>query len=83
MVDVFVPGAGTLPLSWLIAYIFIWVLAIWDGIWKVVALWFAGKNRQKAWFVWLAILNTAGILPILYIFLFQKEPICKGMKKKK
>lgn len=82
MTDVFVPGAGTLPLTWLIIYIVIWVLAIWDAIWKMIALWFAGKNKQKSWFVWLALLNTMGILPILYIFVFQKNPVkcCKAKK---
>jgi len=50
------------------------VLAIWDGIWKLIALWKSARNGQLAWFVVLAILNTAGILPILYIWLFQKKP---------
>jgi hypothetical protein len=39
------------------------LLAIWDGIWKLIALWK---------FICLAIFNTAGILPILYILCFQK-----------
>lgn len=50
------------------------VLAIWDGVWKLIALWKSARNSQLAWFIFLAILNTAGILPILYIWLFQKQP---------
>jgi len=48
------------------------VLAIWDGIWKLIALWKSARNGQLAWFICLAIFNTAGILPILYILRFQK-----------
>ncbi len=50
------------------------LLAIWDGVWKVIALWKSARNNQLAWFICLAIFNTAGILPILYILLFQSPP---------
>jgi hypothetical protein len=50
------------------------MLAIWDGVWKLIALWKSARNDQLAWFICLAIFNTAGILPILYILLFQKKP---------
>jgi len=49
------------------------LLMLWEGIWKGIALWKAGRNSQLAWFVAIFILNTAGILPILYIYLFQKK----------
>jgi len=49
------------------------ILAIWDCVWKLIALWKSARNDQLAWFVCLAIFNTAGILPILYITLFQKS----------
>ncbi len=52
----------------------IFLLAIWDGVWKVIALWKSARNDQLAWFICLAIFNTAGILPILYILLFQSPP---------
>jgi hypothetical protein len=50
------------------------LIAIWDGVWKVIALWKSARNNQLAWFICLAIFNTAGILPILYILLFQNAP---------
>ena len=50
------------------------ILAIWDGVWKLIALWKSARNDQLAWFICLAIFNTVGILPILYILLFQKSP---------
>jgi hypothetical protein len=49
------------------------VLAIWDGVWKLIALWKSARNNQLAWFICLAIFNTIGILPILYILFFQKS----------
>jgi hypothetical protein len=47
------------------------LLAIWDGVWKLIALWKSARHNQLAWFICLAIFNTAGILPILYILFFQ------------
>ena len=48
------------------------LLAIWEGIWKLMAMWKSARHNQLAWFICLAIFNTVGILPILYILLFQK-----------
>ncbi|MCG7853991.1 MAG: DUF5652 family protein [Methanosarcinaceae archaeon] len=48
------------------------ILVFWEIFWKGIALWKAARNSQKYWFVALLILNTAGILPILYIFIFQE-----------
>ena len=51
------------------------LVAIWDAVWKLIALWKSARHDQLAWFVCLAIFNTAGILPIIYILCFQKpEP---------
>ncbi len=51
------------------------LLALWDGVWKLIAMWKSTRNNQLAWFVCLAIFNTVGILPILYITLFQKAEL--------
>ena len=59
------------PLLILICSVIV-LLAIWDGVWKLIALWKSARNNQLAWFVCLAIFNTVGILPILYILCFQK-----------
>jgi len=48
------------------------LLAIWDGVWKLIAMWKSARHNQLAWFICLAIFSTVGILPILYILLFQK-----------
>jgi hypothetical protein len=36
-------------------------------------LWFAAKRDQKWWFLVLLILNTAGVLEIIYIFFVAKK----------
>ena len=65
------------PLLALIIFVVV-VLAIWDGVWKLIALWKSARNNQLAWFICLAIFNTAGILPILYIWLFQKRAVAEN-----
>ena len=48
-------------------------LLIWELIWKGIALWRAGKNDQVKWFVSILLLNTMGILPIVYLKFYQKK----------
>ena len=40
---------------------------------KGTAMWKAAKNNSKGWFWTLLILNTGGILPLLYITIFSKK----------
>jgi len=56
-------------------------LMIWSLVWKGWALWRAARNGAQVWFIALLILNTVGILDILYIFVFGKEK--KSSKKSK
>ena len=49
------------------------VLVAWTMAWKGWALWRAARVGSKAWFVILFILNTLGLLEILYIFVFSKQ----------
>jgi hypothetical protein len=58
-------------LPWLIPVIII--LAIWDSVWKLIAMWKAARANQLPWFIILAIFNTLGILPIIYIVLIRKS----------
>lgn len=59
---------------WALAYlIFIPVLVVWSAAWKGVALWLAGRNRQLAWYIVMFIINTAGVLEIIYIFAFSRR----------
>jgi len=53
--------------------ILIYILFIWSLIWRGLALWSAAKQSQRNWFIVLLILNTAGILEIVYLFRFSKK----------
>ncbi len=49
------------------------VIVLWDGIWKIIAMWKAARNNHLAWFICLAIFNTVGLLPIIYLLMFRKN----------
>ena len=51
------------------------VAVVWSSVWKALALWKAGRQNQKGWFVALFVINTLGILEILYLFVFGKKKI--------
>ncbi len=43
---------------------------LWGLFWKGWALWRAAKNDSRGWFIALLLINTMGILEILYLFVF-------------
>ena len=49
------------------------LLVIWSLVWKGIALWKAARNSDKAWYIIMLIVNTAGILEIIYILAFSKK----------
>ena len=48
------------------------VLVLWTVILKGYALWSAARNTQKWWFIALLVINTLGILEIIYLIWFRK-----------
>jgi predicted permease len=61
---------SSLP-SWFIPVILI--LVVWEAIWKLIALWKSARNNHLVWFILIGILNTVGILPIIYILINRKK----------
>lgn len=65
-------------------FFFAWVI-----FWKGWALWRAARNEQKIWFGAILVVNTVGLLEIVYLLFFQKEDrlwgkiFVKKTKKKK
>ncbi|MGC8851750.1 MAG: DUF5652 family protein, partial [Minisyncoccia bacterium] len=59
---------------------------IWTIIWKGLALWKSAQRKEKVWFAVILILNTLGLLDILYLFVFSREKrevfAPKGIDKK-
>jgi predicted membrane channel-forming protein YqfA (hemolysin III family) len=49
------------------------VLLAWSILWKGIALWNASKNSQRNWFIVMLIVNTIGVLEIIYLFRFAKK----------
>jgi len=49
------------------------LLSLWSLPWKGVALWRAARQSDKAWFIALLLIQTIGILDILYLFVFSKK----------
>ena len=49
------------------------IVVLWTLIWKGMALWKAAHQESKVWFVVLLLVNTVGILEILYLYVFSKK----------
>ncbi len=49
------------------------VLLIWSLVWKGLALWRASERKDKLWFVILLVLNTAGVVEIIYLIVTRKK----------
>jgi len=56
---------------------------IWSFVWKGIALWKSARENSLTWFIILLLINTFGILEILYIFLFSKINLEEVEKIKK
>ncbi len=53
--------------GWLLA-----ALIIWSLVWKGLALWKAARDGSRNWFTVLLVVQTLGILEILYLYVFSK-----------
>jgi len=56
-----------------IDFILITIITIWSTLVKGVALWRAANLKQQNWFIVMLIVNTIGILEIVYLFRFAKK----------
>ncbi len=62
--------------GWLIA-----VVVIWSLIWKGIALWKAARLEHRRWFIALLILNSLGILEIIYIYFVARKYTVETVEK--
>lgn len=62
-----IPSLDIIP-PWVLVALIVWTIP-----WKGLALWKSARNKQKIWFALLLIVNTLGILEILYIVFWQKK----------
>lgn len=54
-------------------WLFVMIAVVISSILKGMALWKAGRRGEKGWFIALFIINTLGILELLYLLAFSKE----------
>lgn len=58
-------------------------LVAWSLFWKGLALWRAAKDNQQYWFTVILIINTLGVLEIVYLLRFaKKKTLWKKLKEK-
>ncbi len=50
----------------------LYTIIVWSAVWKLLALWKSARKTQIVWFVILGVINTLGILEILYIYIFSE-----------
>lgn len=49
------------------------LLVVWTVIWKGLALWRAAHRQSKPWFVFFLVINTMGIVEIIYLYFISKD----------
>ena len=57
------------------------LMLVWTLFWKGWALWRSARSGQKLWFVSLIVINTLGVLEILYLFVFSRKTEVPAIKK--
>ena len=57
------------------------ILVIWSIFWKGLALWHSGQRGNAWWFVVMLIVNTFGILEIIYLFAVLRLNVSKLFSK--
>jgi len=58
------------------------ILAIWTLFWKAAALWSAARKSHRIWFILLMVINTVGILEIVYLFVITRTKSTELFSKK-
>ena len=49
------------------------LLVVWEFYWKGRALWKAARKKELVWFITFLVVNTIGILEIIYLYLINKK----------
>lgn len=61
------------------------LLVLWTVVWQGLGLWRSSRSGQRNWFIAMLIVNSAGILPIIFLLFFWKDrkeiKILKKLKK--
>lgn len=60
---------------------FVLVVVLWTLLWKGLALWRAAKRGDIWWFIAMLVLNTVGLLEIVYLFVVSGAKLSDFTKK--
>ena len=63
---VWAPAAFVLLMPLVLAFV------LWSVLWKGLALWHSARRKEPVWFIVLLLVNTLGILEIIYLFFVAK-----------
>ncbi|PIT91798.1 hypothetical protein COU12_01100 [Candidatus Jorgensenbacteria bacterium CG10_big_fil_rev_8_21_14_0_10_54_38] len=56
------------PGNWII-----WLAILWSLPWKGMALWKSAKRGKVWWFIALFLINTVGLLDMVYLFIISER----------
>jgi len=56
-----------------LALTLLFAIVVFELVFKGIALWRSAQNNQNVWFVLLLIVNSVGVLPIIYLLLNRKK----------
>lgn len=63
----------THPFAWVLFLPFLIILVLWTIAWKGMALWRAARRGDTIWFIVMLLINTLGILEIIYLLTAGKK----------
>lgn len=66
----FFQGFGISPTA---AAIVLVVLLVWTLYWKGRAMWVSARSSENIWFIVFLLVNTIGILEIIYLYFINKR----------
>ncbi|GEM_PF-590597 len=82
MMSGFFGNWGATPYGWAWLAAIMPIFIIWGLFWKGFALWRAAQNKQGWWFLILLVINTMGILEIVYLFAVDGGKFWADLKSK-
>ena len=59
--------------TWLLNPSVFYPLLLWSITWKGIALWNSARRNQLVWYIALLLINTAGLLEIIYMLFFRAK----------
>jgi hypothetical protein len=71
--NTFIQGYGPGPAFIQALGVWLLVIILWTLFWKGLALWHSARRGQYWWFVVMLVVNTMGLLEIVYLFAVAKK----------